>query len=45
MDETSGEIELDSILVGNDAVELDLYVLKDIFINHEIPDYIRKLQK
>jgi uncharacterized protein (DUF362 family) len=44
MDETVGEIEFDNILLGNNAVELDLSVLRNIFTNHEIPDYLKRLQ-
>lgn len=44
MDENKGEFMHDSILIGNDALELDLYVLNNIFVNHDIPEYIKRLQ-
>jgi uncharacterized protein (DUF362 family) len=44
MDETIGEFEFENILVADNALELDLYILNNIFTNHEIPDYIKKLQ-
>lgn len=43
MNEGSGEFYFKETLVGDDAVELDLYVLRNYFSNHDIPDYIRRL--
>lgn len=44
MDETIGEFKLENILIGNDALQLDKYVLQNIFTNHDIPEYIRILE-
>jgi uncharacterized protein (DUF362 family) len=43
MDETTCEFRLENILVGNNALELDKYVLRNFFSNHEIPEYIKIL--
>jgi len=43
MAENKGEFSFNEILVGNDGVELDLYVLKNFFSNLDTPDYIRRL--
>lgn len=43
MAEEKGEFRFEDILVGDDAVELDLYVLQKYFQGFEIPDYIRLL--
>lgn len=43
MAENTGEFRFNEILVGNDGVELDLYVLKNYFSNFEIPDYLKRL--
>ncbi len=39
MDEVKGEFNIPEILVGNDGIELDLYVLKKYF-DIEIPEYL-----
>jgi hypothetical protein len=44
LDDIIGEFEFKNILVGDNALELDLYVLNNVFTNHEIPDYIKRLQ-
>lgn len=41
-DETKGEYEMPAIFVGNDGLELDLYILKKYF-TIEIPDYMKRL--
>ena len=43
MDENTGEFRFDEILVGDDGVELDRYVLFKYFPDHEIPEYIKRL--
>lgn len=43
MDELMGEFLFKNILVGDDAVELDLWVLREMFGHHEIPEYIKIL--
>lgn len=43
IDENVGEFHFKDILIGNDGVELDLYVLRNYFSNHEIPDYLIRL--
>lgn len=44
MDEQKGEFIMGDILVGNDAVELDLYVLQNIFPQHAVPQYLESLK-
>lgn len=43
MDEHKGEFLLKEILLSNDGLELDFYILNNIFNSHEIPGYIKKL--
>lgn len=43
MHEIHGEFRLDNILIGNDAAELDRYVLERYFYDIESPDYLNKL--
>ncbi len=43
MAENKGEFSFDEILVGNDGVELDLFVLRKYFNNLDIPEYISRL--
>lgn len=45
MDEKVGEFFMEDILIGNDAIELDLFVLKNYFIHHEVPEYLKNLSK
>lgn len=44
MDENKGEFIYDDILIGNDGIELDLYVLKKYFSHLEIPEYLKRLE-
>ena len=44
MNENIGEFEFENILIGDNALDLDLYVLNNIFTDVEVPDYIKKLQ-
>lgn len=44
MDEATSEFRLGDILVGDNALELDKYVLKNFFSKHEIPEYIKILE-
>jgi len=44
MDESSGEFELSEILVGDDALELDKYLLSKYF-NIETPEYMQRLER
>lgn len=43
MDENKGEFLFEETLVGNDAVELDLYVLNHLFGHVEMPEYLARL--
>lgn len=43
MHESRGEFRLEGILVGNDAAELDQYVLGRYFSDLEKPDYLNRL--
>lgn len=43
MDENKGEFMYEGTLIGNDGVELDLYVLKKYFSYLEIPEYLKRL--
>lgn len=43
MDENTGEFKYSEILVGNDAVELDLHVLKNYYSYLEVPEYLKRL--
>lgn len=43
MAENKGEFHFDEILIGNDGVELDLYVLRNYFKGFEIPNYLERL--
>jgi len=43
MDEVAGEFRFDEIMVGNDGVALDLYVLEHFFPKQEIPEYLKRL--
>lgn len=45
MDENKGEFKYNEILVGNDGIELDEYVLKNYFSYLETPEYLKRLQK
>ncbi len=42
MDENKGEFLLDGIYVGDDGVELDLFMCRNIF-NIDIPKYLKSL--
>jgi hypothetical protein len=44
MSESNGEFCFKEILISNDGIELDLYVLKNYFSGFEIPDYLMQLQ-
>jgi uncharacterized protein (DUF362 family) len=44
MSESNGEFRFKEILISNDGIELDLYVLKNYFSGFEIPDYLMQLQ-
>ncbi len=44
MSENYGEFRFKEILISNDGIELDLYVLKNYFSSFEIPDYLKRLQ-
>lgn len=44
MSESNGEFRFKEILISNDGIELDLYVLKNYFSSFEIPDYLKQLQ-
>jgi hypothetical protein len=44
MDENKGEFMYDDILIGNDGIELDLYVLEKYFSHLEIPEYLKRLE-
>lgn len=44
MSENYGEFRFKEILISNDGIELDLYVLKNYFSSFEIPDYLKQLQ-
>lgn len=43
MAENYGEFRFKEILISNDGIELDLYVLKNYFSGFEIPDYLKRL--
>jgi len=43
MDENKGEFMYEDTLIGNDGIELDLYVLKRYFSHLEIPEYLKRL--
>lgn len=43
MDENKGEFLYEETLVGNDAIELDFYVLKHLFGHLEVPEYLERL--
>jgi hypothetical protein len=43
-DEYKGDFRIDELLIGNDGIELDLYMLKKYYSYLEIPEYIIKLQ-
>jgi uncharacterized protein (DUF362 family) len=45
MDEKVGEFFMENTLIGNDAIELDLFVLKNIFAQHEVPGYLKNLSE
>lgn len=42
-DEQKGDFIIGDTLIGNDAVELDLYVLQNVFPQHEVPQYLANL--
>ncbi len=42
-DEKSGQFQFKEILIGNDGVELDAYILEKVFLI-EKPEYIKRLQ-
>jgi hypothetical protein len=44
MDEIKGEFTYEETLVGNDGIELDLYVLHNLFSYLEKPEYIEVLE-
>ncbi len=44
-DENKGEFMFENILIGNDAVELDIYVLRKYFSYLEIPEYLKRLHE
>jgi hypothetical protein len=44
MDENKGEFMYEDTLIGNDGIELDLYVLKKYFSDLEIPEYLKRLE-
>ncbi|MDF2542454.1 MAG: hypothetical protein K0S47_2172 [Herbinix sp.] len=44
MSETKGEFRFKEILISNDGIELDLYVLEKYFNDFEIPDYLKEFQ-
>lgn len=44
MDENKGEFMYENTLVGNDGVELDMYILKKYFSYLEIPEYLKRLE-
>ena len=43
VDERRGEFHFPQILIGNDALELDEYVLKTYFPGLEAPEYLKIL--
>jgi uncharacterized protein (DUF362 family) len=43
MSENCGEFRFQEMLIGDDGMELDLYVLKKFFSDFEIPDYLEQL--
>jgi uncharacterized protein (DUF362 family) len=43
MDENSGEFVFEDTLIGDDGLELDLYVLKKYFSYLETPEYLKRL--
>lgn len=43
MAENYGEFRFEENLVGNDGIELDLYVLNNYFSSFEMPDYLKRL--
>lgn len=45
MDEAAGEFQFKNIILGKDALELDFYVLNNMFSKHEIPEYLKILEK
>lgn len=44
MDERRGEFLMNEVLVGDDGLELDLYILKKYLSYLEIPDYLTRVQ-
>jgi uncharacterized protein (DUF362 family) len=44
MDERKGEFLINEVLVGDDGLELDLYILKNYFNYLELPDYLTRVQ-
>jgi hypothetical protein len=44
MDENKGEFMYEDTLIGNDGIELDLYILKKYFSYLEIPEYLKRLK-
>ena len=44
MDEHRGEFTYKENLVGNDGIELDLYVLNKYFSYLEKPEYLKRLE-
>lgn len=44
MDENKGEFLYNEILVGNDGIELDFYVLKNYFSYLDTPEYLKRIQ-
>jgi len=44
MAENYGEFRFKEILISNDGIELDLYVLKNYFSSFDIPDYLKRLR-
>lgn len=44
MDEHRGEFLYKEILISNDGLELDLYVLKNYFSYIEMPEYLKRIQ-
>ena len=43
MSENCGEFRFQEMLIGDDGLELDLYVLKKYFSDFEIPEYLQQL--
>ncbi|OPJ58057.1 DUF362 domain-containing protein [Clostridium oryzae] len=44
MEEYTGQFEFEQTFIGDDAIELDMYMLDNFFKRHEVPEYLQILR-